>query len=862
MSAFFTSSYDVEDSEDDDVLYYSDDARYNASIAVADGSSSDEEELIESQDESESSEDDSEADSISDESVNGDSEDWGSDSDSDSDDEAPKGRDYFLKKDFLKGGNDDSDSEDEKKIVKSAKDKYLDEIEALVDQLETFSMVEEWIKLNTELEKLLKLIPKHKQYQIQIPRSYIKVLCAIDDSISNQNKETLKLLAPSQSKNLMIVKQKVKKELKNYVELVEQFRFDPVAFESTAISTVGGDNDEEAENDDSKKSKLDKNSNVFSVILSILDSRGKKNVDHKDQISDLEYLLTIEKNSAYENITILMLLISIRFDLHSKAPFMPLDAWTSSFDEVTKLLDILDSNDEFIVTEAALGNEDITTPPPKSSDGKMRIVGSITSLIERLAEELNSHLLHIDPNSNEYITRLKDEVKLYSLIVRGQVYYTKILPKESYGELEGDQLTRLIIRRLDFIYYKPINLIILSELNAWNVIDNEDAEVSKITSNEANAQNTDELIDSLCSQVYEYSNHGSGSQRKRAALMQSYYYSTCDQFYRAREILQLTNVQSVIQTSEVSIQVLFNRAVVQLGLSAFRIGQIDEARSILFEVATSNRIREVLGQGNNRSTQSNQPIQALTSEGETVTIGGERHVPFHMHINIQLLETVYYITSLLIEIPLMALSCYQGKIGDNTELWAQLQQSRRNGGSKTFRRVLEYAVRQYFRGPAEDARDSVILSALDFIKGDWKMIIERFQKLNIWAMMPGLETTPEEKTNKIMNMLEKNIKQSSLSAWIYCEAGILRSYPLNRLSKRFDLPLDEVTAIVGLTISKDDIGANLKVNDNGEISVVFQEKSKGSMSEIIKGFTEKINSVVERNEKLSLGGYQVMMKKK
>lgn len=854
MSGFFTSSYDFEDSEDEDILYYSDDARNNASIAVADLSSSEEEELIDSEEESDSS---SEDESLSEEEANVDSEDWGSDSDSDSDDEAPKGRDYFLKKSFLKG-NDDSDSEDEKKIVKSAKDKYLDEIETLVDQLETFSMVEEWIKLNTELEKLLKLIPKHKQYQIQIPRSYIKVLCAIDDSISNQNKETLKLLSPSQSKNLMIVKQKVKRELKNYVELVDQFRADPVGFESNVQATI----DEEAENNKSMETRSEKNSNVFSVVLSILDSRGKKNVDHKEQIGDLEELLTNQKNSPYENITILMLLISIRFDLYSKAPFMPLGAWASSFDEVSKLLNILDANDEFIVTEAASGNEDITTPPPKSVDGKMRIVGSVASLIERLAEELNSHLLHIDPNSTEYITRLKDEVKLYSLIVRGQVYYTRILPKESYGDLEGDQLTRLIIRRLDFIYYKPINLIILSELNAWKVIENDNNEIAKITSNEANVQNTNDLIDSLCTQVYEYSNHGSGSQRKRAALMQSYYYSTCDQFYRAREIIQLTNVQSVIQTSEVSIQVLFNRAIVQLGLSAFRIGQIEEARSILSEVATSNRIREVLGQGNNRSTQSNQPIQALTSDGETITIGGERHVPFHMHINIQLLETVYYITSLLTEIPLMALSCYQGKIGDNTELWNQLQQSRRNGGSKTFRRVLEYAVRQYFRGPAEDARDSVILSALDFIKGDWKKIIDRFQKLNIWAMMPGLETTSEEKTENIMGMLEKNIKQASLKTWIYCETGILRSYPLSRLAKRFDLGLNEVTGLVALTISKDDLSASLEVNEQGETVVVFGEKSRGSMNEIIKSFTEKINSVVERNEKLSLGGYQVMMKKK
>lgn len=857
MSAFFAATYDVEDSEDDEVLYYSDDARYSASIGVAQGSSSDEEELIDSEEESasegasEDAEDDDDEDGVS--------EDWGSDSDSDSDDEAPKGRDYFLKKDFLKGGNDDSDSEDEKKVVKSAKEKYLDELEAIVDQLETFSMVEEWIKLNAEMDKFLKLIPKHKQYQIAIPRSYIKVLCAIDDSISSQSKETLKMLSPSQSKNLLIAKQKVKKELKNYVDLVDQYRADPQGFESGASQ----DATEVKESSDAAQDAQsgERNANVFSVVMSILDTRGKKNVDHKEQIGELESLLQ-NKNSPYETITVLILLISIRFDLHSKSDFMPLEAWASSFSEVSLLLDVLDANREFVVTEAAPSNEDITTPPPAGEDGKMRIVGSIASLIERLAEELNSHLLHIDPNSSEYITRLKDEVKLYSLIVRGQMYYARTLPKDSYGGLEGDQLTRLVVRRLDFIYYKPVNLIILSELNAWMAVEDSENLVVKINSTEAGVQQTSELIDALCTQVYENSHHGSGSQRKRAALMQSYYYSTCDAFYRAREILQLTNVQSVAQTAEVSIQVLYNRAVVQLGLCAFRAGHIEEARTILSEVATSNRVREVLGQGNNRSTQSNQPIQALTPDGETVTIGGERHVPFHMHINIQLLETVYYITSLLVEIPLMALACYQGKIGDNHELWSQLQQTRRNGGSKTFRRVLEYAVRQYFRGPAEDPRDSVIISALDLIKGHWTTILTRFQLLNIWVMMPGLETSGENKTAKIMSMLEYNVKRAALSTWIYCEAGVLRSYPVERLAKRFALPVSEATRLVALAISKDDVAATLRLDAAGASSVVFEAKNLGSMGESIKGLAEKINSVVERNEKLSLGGYQVLMKKK
>lgn len=834
MCAFFSSVYDTLDS---------DDARHGSAIGVSGAGSSDEESLADS----EESEDDSDSGSGSQsESGSDDDEDWGSSSDSDSDDEAPKGREYFLKKDFLKGGNDNSDSEDEKKVVKSAKEKYIDEIESLIDQIETFSMVEEWIKLNSEFEKLLKLIPKHSQFGIAIPRNFVKVLCAVDDSINNQSKEALKLLPPSQSKALTMVKQKVKKEMKNYTELIDLYRSDPEAFESMKDTLAADDDEDDSQTQqEASLAKSSANAGIFHVILSILESRGKKNVDLKEQISELEELLASEKNSVYENLTILMLLISLRFDLHSKAQFMPLEAWKSTYDEITQLLDLLEANQDFVITEAAKPNEDITSPPEKGEDGKIRIVGSIATLIDRLSEELNGHLLQIDPNSNEYILRLKDEVKLYSLVVRGEVYYTRVLSKDSYSSLEGDQLTRLIVRRLDFIYYKPVDLIILSELNAWKLLNNSDVSIPKITNNE-NA-NTNELIDELCKQVSEYSQ--SSVQKKKALLMQSYYYSTCDEFDRAQTILKSTNMSAlpIEESGEVTVQLLFNRAISQLGLSAFRLGLIDESRRILQDIATSSKIRELLGQSNNRSLQSSQPIQVLTNDGETITIGGERHIPFHMHINIQLLETVYYITSLLIEIPVMALTAYQNsQLNENGEL--KLQQSRKSGGSKTFRRVLEYAVRQYFRGPAEDARDSVILSALDLIQGHWQKIILRFSQLNIWATMPGLEKSSEEKVNKIMSILEKNIKEVSLKTWIYCEAGILKTYPINRLSQRFDLPSSDVLDIVSTIISKDNVGASLKVKSADETIVVFNDKTRGTMAEALKVFDDKISSFVERND--------------
>ncbi len=221
----------------------------------------------------------------------------------------------------------------------------------------------------------------------------------------------------------------------------------------------------------------------------------------------------------------------------------------------------------------------------------------------------------------------------------------------------------------------------------------------------------------------------------RAMLCHIYHSALHDEYYTARNMFNMSNVQSDVPYAEVETQGLFNRTLVQLGLCAFRAGLIEESEQTLREIIQTQRVKELLFQG--LPTFSRHGNVFLTPEQEKVEKA--RQLPFHMHINLELLECVYLVSSMLIEIPQLA------KEDGNTEMRKQIS-------SRTFRRMLDHSERQAFAGPPENKRDHVIQASKALLAGDWRRTTELITSIKVWNLMPN-EKTIKDMLSRLVTIL-------------------------------------------------------------------------------------------------------------
>jgi len=302
-------------------------------------------------------------------------------------------------------------------------------------------------------------------------------------------------------------------------------------------------------------------------------------------------------------------------------------------------------------------------------------------------------------------------------------------------------------------------------------------------------------------------------------LCHVYFLALHGKYYEARDQSLMSHLQETIPNFDVQTQILYNRTIVQVGLCAFRKGLIYDAQNTLQEVCGSGRQKELLAQG-----VMMQRYNQVSPEQERLE--KQRQLPFHMHINLELLECVYLTCSMLLEIPLLA------QTGSSPDI-------RKRVISKTYRRMLEYHERQIFTGPPENTRDHVMQASKALAQGEWKKSIDFIHAIKIWDLMPHAED--------IKVMLSKQIQEEGLRTYLFTYAPYYDTLAIKILSDMFDLADSKVLAVVMKMMSHEELSASL---DNTGSTIIFHKGVELSrLQGLSLALSDKASALIETNER-------------
>ena len=356
-------------------------------------------------------------------------------------------------------------------------------------------------------------------------------------------------------------------------------------------------------------------------------------------------------------------------------------------------------------------------------------------------------------------------------------------------------------------------MIKILEENSWKQVS---SEVDSAVTPRSKSTDSAQLINTLSNYLFENSE---GIIRARAMLCQIYFLALHDEYYRARDMMLTSHLQENISNFDITTQILYNRTLVQVGLCAFRKGLVYDAQNTLQEICGSGRQKELLAQG-----VMMQRYNQVSPEQERLE--KQRQLPFHMHINLELLECVYLTCSMLLEIPLLA------QTGSSPDVKKRVI-------SKTYRRMLEYHERQIFTGPPENTRDHVMQASKALAAGEWKKATNFIHSIKIWELMPN--------SDDIKAMLAKQIQEEGLRTYLFTYAPFYDTLAISTLSTMFELDSRKVSAVVSKMISHEELAAAL---DQVTETVIFRKGVELSrLQSLALTLSDKASALIETNER-------------
>ena len=195
-----------------------------------------------------------------------------SDSDQDSDSSSSDGFKGRAKPGGGKAAvyDSDSSSEDEKRVVKSHKDKAWETMLESVGKIKNSCKNNDWSVIYDEFVKVNSLLEKAKA-KAGVPKFYVKMLSELSDhvAVSVKDKEAIKKMKKPTAHALNQMKLLVRKQAEKYPKEIEDFKLHPEIYVEDA--PVGKKNPvKKAASDSDEDSDSDSDSDVVNIPTTIL----------------------------------------------------------------------------------------------------------------------------------------------------------------------------------------------------------------------------------------------------------------------------------------------------------------------------------------------------------------------------------------------------------------------------------------------------------------------------------------------------------------------------------------------------------------------------------------------------------------
>jgi len=620
-------------------------------------------------------------------------------------------------------------------------------------------------------------------------------------------------------------------------------------------------------------------------IVQLVAARGRKGTDRREQVRQMEWLSRAAKTPA-QLVRVLLHMIAAQFDLGHTLGVMPRDMYQAAANTAERLLQIAKSHPK--VVRSAIRDLGAASGALGSTEAETLeyVMVDFAALVERLDDELTRAFQASNPHSTEYVERLRDEPRWLDFARRVQHYY-----EEQVGD--ACQAARVAARRILHLYYQTSAMYQRMRLLK---------SATEPAAEEAEGSDLETLFTELTVLVYR---HGDERAKAETMLAHVYHLAIENQFFRARDLFLMTHLQESIQQQDIGLQIMYNRALAQLGLCAFRCGLIGETHACLADLCSPpqffdprtgtastsmSRIRELLAQHAPPTRQAGPgTVNSNASDADR-----RRQVPFHMQISTELLEAVHLTSAMLLEVPLMAAvsarnadwlaridasahgelfnSGWNQNLPQASGLSSLQQQARQVSVSRAWQHFMRGSLRGQISGPPENTRDHIVVASKHLLQGDWRAAYEVLASAKVWAQLePGLsdsassqesaagqatqaassaetEGPPTGRHASCLSRLQPQLKEAALKAFVLAYAPYCDTFALEtELAEHFELEPRRIHAILSKMIVQGELSARWD-QPTGVLAVHHRHMTR--LQRLSIAWAEKLTQLLENNERL------------